>query len=72
MSDLLEELTACYGYITDKQYLKCKHCGFLLDKQEGTKAYRMAECPKCGEKEWEETSLLEGGGIYNFRLVSPK
>jgi predicted Zn-ribbon and HTH transcriptional regulator len=54
--DFLDELAAFYGYITDKQYLKCKTCGFLVDKQ---KATQMVECPKCGENEWEETSLLE-------------
>jgi uncharacterized Zn finger protein len=63
MFDFLEELAAFYGYITDKQYMKCKGCGFLIDKSKATKANQMVECQKCGEKEWEETSLLEEGGI---------
>ena len=46
MFDFLEELAAFYGYITDKQYMKCKGCGFLVDKQKATKANRLVGMPK--------------------------
>ncbi len=63
MCDFLKELAAFYGYITDEQSLRCKGCGSQVEKYKVTKANELVECPKCGEKEWEETSLLEEGGI---------
>jgi Zn finger protein HypA/HybF involved in hydrogenase expression len=59
MFDFLEELAAFYGYVNNNQYLKCKTCGLLVEKHEATKTNQMVECPKCGDKEWEESSLLE-------------
>ncbi|HEX9666389.1 MAG TPA: hypothetical protein VGA95_07485 [Thermodesulfobacteriota bacterium] len=59
MFGFLEALVAFYGYITDKQYLECKNCGFLVEKRKVTKTKEMVECPKCGENEWEETSILD-------------
>ena len=41
MFDFLEELTAFYGFITDKEYLRCNGCGLLVEKQNATKTYQM-------------------------------
>lgn len=51
MFEFLEELAA----IASDTQSKCKKCGFITEKQEHTENKYNVRCPKCGEKDWEET-----------------
>ncbi|MDA2920457.1 hypothetical protein MYX76_13360 [Desulfobacterota bacterium AH_259_B03_O07] len=55
MFNFLEEFAA----IISEKELKCKNCGFLKDNQEGSDIRDSLICPKCGEKDWEETSFID-------------
>ncbi|MDA2919915.1 hypothetical protein MYX76_10550 [Desulfobacterota bacterium AH_259_B03_O07] len=56
MFDFLEELAAI---ISEKQ-IKCKNCGYVREIQKESEIKDIVRCPKCGKKDWEETSLMEG------------
>ncbi len=53
MIEFLEELAA----IITKKKLKCKNCGYVLDRLETREIEDTDRCPKCGEKDWKETCL---------------
>jgi len=52
--DFLEEFTA----IISQKELKCGNCGFVLESREATEINDISKCPKCGEKDWEEKSVI--------------
>ena len=63
MFDFLEEFAAIFYYLSNKKYLKCTNCGFLMPKPKKAKTKNLVNCPKCGENSWIETDAMEEGKI---------
>jgi len=63
MFDFLEEFAAIFDYLSNKKYVKCTSCGFLMPKPKKAVLKHLVNCPKCGENNWIETDAIEEGKI---------